>query len=715
MFSFSTTVQPQVTVPLSHLINAFHSPKTSATSVSTASIQSLQRDTAPEHDAQSSEPVLNLRDLGLSDLKVSQLDELVNRLLPGYCTENKISSQWNTSYISAQSFFENKHGFMDVFSTLRSSYLYRQHPSPLQSVCSDLQRWPVFIQSRGFKTLKSRARRLQSTSERFAETENISPSFVKGLLLRDRGSDVESLDKLVKTKNVPEAHQDAFKTGFAEGFLKAQALTQRTNDSLRRTRLFLLVLLLLGIYGLSKTPFLSVRFRTTSGLDAAVDPIQMKNVTFEHVKGVEEAKQELQEVVEFLKNPQKFTVLGGKLPKGILLVGPPGTGKTLLARAVAGEADVPFYYASGSEFDEMFVGVGASRIRNLFREAKANAPCVIFIDELDSVGGKRIESPMHPYSRQTINQLLAEMDGFKPNEGVIIIGATNFPEALDNALIRPGRFDMQVTVPRPDVKGRTEILKWYLNKIKYDQSLDPEIIARGTVGFSGAELENLVNQAALKAAVDGKDMVTMKELEFSKDKILMGPERRSVEIDNKNKTITAYHESGHAIIAYYTKDAMPINKATIMPRGPTLGHVSLLPENDRWSETRSQLLAQMDVSMGGRVAEELVFGSDHITTGASSDFDNATKIAKLMVTKFGMSEKLGVMTYADTGKLSPETQSAIEQEIRTLLRDSYERAKNILKTHAKEHKNLAEALLTYETLDAKEIQIVLEGKKLEVR
>ncbi|KAK2495251.1 hypothetical protein MC885_021442 [Smutsia gigantea] len=409
---------------------------------------------------------------------------------------------------------------------------------------------------------------------------------------------------------------------------------------------------------------------------------------------VEEAKQELQEVVEFLKNPQKFTVLGGKLPKGILLVGPPGTGKTLLARAVAGEADVPFYYASGSEFDEMFVGVGASRIRNLFREAKANAPCVIFIDELDSVGGKRIESPMHPYSRQTINQLLAEMDG---------------------ALIRPGRFDMQVTVPRPDVKGRTEILKWYLNKIKFDQSVDPEIIARGTVGFSGAELENLVNQAALKAAVDGKEMVTMKELEFSKDKILMGPERRSVEIDNKNKTITAYHESGHAIIAYYTKDAMPINKATITPRGPTLGHVSLLPENDRWNETRAQLLAQMDVSMGGRVAEELIFGTDHITTGASSDFDNATKIAKWMVTKFGMSEKLGVMTYSDTGKLSPETQSAIEQEIRILLRDSYERAKHILKTHAKEHKNLAEALLTYETLDAKEIQIVLEGKKLEVR
>ncbi|MEE6466997.1 hypothetical protein FKM82_007113 [Ascaphus truei] len=606
-------------------------------------------------------------------------------------------------------------GYSSVFRALRSGSVHRQQASPLKQVCADLQYWPVFIQSRGFKTFKPRVRRLQSTSERIAGAENAAPSFMKGFLLRDRAADVENLDKLVKNKNIPEGHQDAFKTGFAEGFLKAQALTQRTNDSLRRTRLFLLVLLLLGIYGLSKTPFLSVRFRTNSGLDAAVDPIQMKNVTFEHVKGIEEAKQELQEVVDFLKNPQKFTVLGGKLPKGILLIGPPGTGKTLLARAVAGEADVPFYYASGSEFDEMFVGVGASRIRNLFREAKGNAPCVIFIDELDSVGGKRIESPMHPYSRQTINQLLAEMDGFKPNEGVIVIGATNFPEALDTALVRPGRFDMQVTVPRPDVKGRTEILKWYLNKVKCDLSVKPDIIARGTVGFSGAELENLVNQAALKAAIDGKDLVTMKELEFAKDKILMGPERRSVEIDKRNKTITAYHESGHAIIAYYTKDAMPINKATIMPRGPTLGHVSLLPENDRWSETRSQLLAQMDVSMGGRVAEEIIFGAEQITTGASSDFDGATKIANLMVTKFGMSEKLGVMTYTDKVKVSPETQAAIEQEIRVLLKDSYERAKLILKTHAKEHKNLAEALLMYETLDAKDIQMVLEGKKLETR
>uniref|UniRef100_A0A671M8V6 ATP-dependent zinc metalloprotease YME1L1-like n=1 Tax=Sinocyclocheilus anshuiensis TaxID=1608454 RepID=A0A671M8V6_9TELE len=629
MFSLSTSLQPQVTVQLSHLINALHSLKGSVSS--NTSVNHKHRENASEQDLNCTEPSLTLRDLGLADLGVRQLDELVQKLLPCVTQQESLSQLrtvpniWRTSHLSSDSFFHNKHGFSRMGGV--TPVFSKQNKSPLQTLCTDLKYLPLMVPNRGFKTLKSRTRRLQGGFDSSGEPEGFTPSFMKGFLTRDKVPDVETLDKLLKNKNIPDGQHDAFKTGFAEGFLKAQALTQRTQESLRRTRLILLVLLLVGLYGLSKTPFLSVRFRTTSGLDSAVDPVQMKNVTFEHVKGVEEAKNELQEVVEFLRNPQKFTALGGKLPKGILLVGPPGTGKTLLARAVAGEADVPFYYASGSEFDE---------IENQKWEAKANAPCVIFIDELDSVGGKRIESPMHPYSRQTINQLLAEMDGFKPNEGVIIIGATNFPEALDNALIRPGRFDMQVTVPRPDVKGRTEILKWYLKKIK----VDSEVIARGTVGFSGAELENLVNQAALKAAVDSKDMVTMKELEFAKDKILMGPERRSAEIDKKNKEITAYHESGHAIIAYYTKDAMPINKATIMPRGPTLGHVSMLPENDRWSETRSQLLAQMDVSMGGRVAEELIFGSENITTGASSDFDSATKIAKLMVTRFGMSEKV---------------------------------------------------------------------------
>uniref|UniRef100_A0A671WIN6 ATP-dependent zinc metalloprotease YME1L1 n=1 Tax=Sparus aurata TaxID=8175 RepID=A0A671WIN6_SPAAU len=687
------------------LINALHSLKNSAT----ASVQTLHRDFPPEHTSYLKEPTVSLRDLGLSDIRLSQLDELVSRLLPTSGPEEPptVASPWRTSHVSGDSFFHNKLG---VFG---SPVFHRQYHSPLKEMCSELQFLPVWVQSRGFKTLRKPRRMESGYDGPVAESEPYTPAFMKGLLQREKGPEAQSLDQLLTQKNLPDNQQEAFKTGFTEGFMRSQAYTQRTQDSLRRTRVILLVLLLLGIYGLSRTPFLSVRFRTTSGLDSAVDPVQMKNVTFDHVKGVEEAKNELQEVVEFLKNPQKFTVLGGKLPKGILLVGPPGTGKTLLARAVAGEADVPFYYASGSEFDEMFVGVGASRIRNLFKEAKANAPCVIFIDELDSVGGKRIESPMHPYSRQTINQLLAEMDGFKPNEGVIVVGATNFAEALDNALVRPGRFDMQVTVPRPDVKGRTEILNWYLSKIKVDTAVEAEIIARGTVGFSGAELENLVNQAALKAAVDEKEMVTMKDLEFAKDKILMGPERRSVEIDKKNKTITAYHESGHAIVAYFTKDAMPINKATIMPRGPTLGHVSMLPENDRWSETRAQLLAQMDVSMGGRVAEELIFGDDNITTGASSDFDGATKIAKMMVTRFGMSDKLGVMTYGDVTKQSPETQAAIEREVRVLLKDSYERAKNLLKTYSKEHKTLADALLQYETLDAKEIKLVLEGKPLD--
>uniref|UniRef100_A0A6Q2X7J4 ATP-dependent zinc metalloprotease YME1L1 n=1 Tax=Esox lucius TaxID=8010 RepID=A0A6Q2X7J4_ESOLU len=673
---------------------------------SSSSATVKRREQASEQDLESTEAAWCLRDLGLSDLGVQQLDELVAGALPHLSQQRAASTSilspraWSVSHCSTPSFFRNKH-FISIFPSIC-------HPFVCFPFC------PVWLQSRGFKTLRKH-KRLQESFERPMEPGGFTPSFMKGFLTRDKGLEVENLNKLLKNKNIPEGQQDSFKTGFAEGFLKSQALTQRTQDSLRRTRLVLLVLFLAGLYGLSKTPFLSVRFRTTSGLDSAVDPVQMKNVTFEHVKGAEEAKNELQEVVEFLRSPEKFTVLGGKLPKGILLVGPPGTGKTLLARAVAGEADVPFYYASGSEFDEMFVGVGASRIRNLFREAKANAPCVIFIDELDSVGGKRIESPMHPYSRQTINQLLAEMDGFKTNEGVIIIGATNFPEALDNALIRPGRFDMQVTVPKPDVKGRTEILNWYLKKIKVDPNVQAGIIARGTVGFSGADLENLVNQAALKAAVDGKDMVTLKELEFAKDKILMGPERRSVEIDQKNKEITAYHESGHAIVAYYTKDAMPINKATIMPRGPTLGHVSMLPDDDRWSETRAQLLAQMDVSMGGRVAEEIIFGNEFITTGASSDFDAATKIAKMMVTRFGMCEKLGVMTYTDQTKQSPETQAVIEQEIRKLLKDSYERARALLKSHAKEHKSLAIALLQYETLDAKEIKMILEGKSLETR
>ncbi|XP_061613849.1 ATP-dependent zinc metalloprotease YME1L1 isoform X1 [Phyllopteryx taeniolatus] len=713
MFSLSSFQPQQMIVPLGQLLSTLHSLKNTAT----ASVQTLHKDFCPEHTALTKEPNTNLGDLGVSDIRGSHLDELLDRLLPAQGSEGHpaFPTVWKTSHVSAHSFFHNKHGFAHK-RLFGSPIFHRHNHRPLQDFCAELHFLPLWLQSRGFKIVRAKSRQTTSADDVPAELDPYTPAFMKGFLMREKGAEAQSLDQLTKSKNLPANQEEAFKSGFSEGFMRSQAFTQKTQDSLKRTRLVLLVLLLLGIYGLSRAPFLSVRFRTTSGLDSALDPIQMKNVTFEHVKGVEEAKNELQEVVEFLRSPQKFTVLGGKLPKGILLVGPPGTGKTLLARAVAGEADVPFYYASGSEFDEMFVGVGASRIRNLFKEAKENAPCVIFIDELDSVGGKRIESPMHPYSRQTINQLLAEMDGFKPNEGVIVIGATNFAEALDNALVRPGRFDMQVPVPRPDVKGRTEILNWYLAKIKVDSAVEPEIIARGTVGFSGADLENLVNQAALKAAVDGKEVVTMKDLEFAKDKILMGPERRSVEIDKKNKTITAYHESGHAIVAYYTKDAMPINKATIVPRGPTLGHVSLLPEMDRWSETRAQLLAQIDVSMGGRVAEELIFGDDYVTTGCAP---STTRLADRPIRDTPVGShlnppfQLGVMTYGDVSKQSPETQAAIEQEVRLLLKDSYERAKSLLKMYKKEHEKLADALLRYETLDAKEIQMILEGKPLD--
>ncbi|XP_078716409.1 ATP-dependent zinc metalloprotease YME1L1 [Lampetra fluviatilis] len=723
MFSLAT-LPSQVTVPLSQLLSALHALKSAASSVGSASVQRRHQEATADLERISSgsddTAALVFRELGLPELTVGHAEELLGRLLPPPQPPSalpSLSAHWKSSHTSSQTFFQNKHGFPANLLRRNSPYMssYLQ-PCSVPTVSYTLQLLHGMDQRRGFKTLRLHGVRRNTLQDREERGENSGQNFVKGLL-RDKVGEGEDLDKILKRKHIPEGHKDAFKTGFAEGFMAVQTFTQRAQEYQRKSRLYLLALILIGVYLLYKNPFLSaaVRFRTSTGFDASVDPITMKNVTFEHVKGADEAKEELQDVVQFLKNPQKFTVLGGKLPKGILLVGPPGTGKTLMARAVAGEADVPFYYASGSEFDEMFVGVGASRIRNLFREAKTNAPCVIFIDELDSVGGKRIESPMHPYSRQTINQLLAEMDGFKPNEGVIVIGATNFPEALDNALVRPGRFDMQVTVPRPDVKGRTEILKLYLSKVKMESGVDPMTIARGTVGFTGAELENLVNQAALKAAMDGKDVVSMVELEYAKDKILMGTERRSAEIDLKNKTITAYHEGGHALVAFYTKDAMPINKATIMPRGPTLGHVSLLPEDDRWSETKAQLLAQMDVSMGGRVAEEIIFGLDNITTGASSDFETATKIASLMVTRFGMSEKLGVMIYKDQEKLSPETQSAIETEVRAMLQDSYERARSILKAHSREHKLLAEALLKYETLDAREIRSVLEGKCLEER
>ena len=443
-----------------------------------------------------------------------------------------------------------------------------------------------------------------------------------------------------------------------------------------------------------------------------VRPTFESSTRFADVKGVDEAKAELQEIVQYLKDPKQFTGLGGKLPKGALLVGPPGTGKTMLARAIAGEAGVPFFYTSGSEFEEMFVGVGARRIRDLFSAAKQHSPCIIFIDEIDAVGGKRSPKDQQ-YLKMTLNQLLVEMDGFKQNDGIIVIGATNFPESLDKALTRPGRFDRHVVVPNPDVKGRTEILESHFKTIPRASDVDLSVIARGTPGFSGADLANLVNVAALKASMEKAKVVTMASLEYAKDKILMGTERKSAVISEENRKLTAYHEGGHALVAMYTEGAHPVHKATIVPRGMALGMVMQLPSKDETSISYKQLLARLDVCMGGRVAEEMIFGEDEVTTGASSDLQQATNLARAMVTRYGYSSKIGkvVHNYENNGfNLSTETRQEIENEVKILLNEAYDRAKHILKTHEKELHTLANKLLEEETLSGKQIHTLLNIK-----
>ncbi|KAL1206684.1 ATP-dependent zinc metalloprotease FTSH 11, chloroplastic/mitochondrial [Cardamine amara subsp. amara] len=439
-----------------------------------------------------------------------------------------------------------------------------------------------------------------------------------------------------------------------------------------------------------------------------------KNVkTFKDVKGCDDAKQELEEVVEYLKNPSKFTRLGGKLPKGILLTGAPGTGKTLLAKAIAGEAGVPFFYRAGSEFEEMFVGVGARRVRSLFQAAKKKAPCIIFIDEIDAVGSTRKQWEGH--TKKTLHQLLVEMDGFEQNEGIIVMAATNLPDILDPALTRPGRFDRHIVVPSPDVRGRQEILELYLQGKPMSDDVDVKAIARGTPGFNGADLANLVNIAAIKAAVEGAEKLSSAQLEFAKDRIVMGTERKTMFVSEDSKKLTAYHESGHAIVALNTGGAHPIHKATIMPRGSALGMVTQLPSNDETSVSKRQLLARLDVCMGGRVAEELIFGQDHITTGASSDLSQATELAQYMVSSCGMSEAIGPVHIKE--RPSSDLQSRIDAEVVKLLREAYERVKSLLKRHEKQLHTLANALLEYETLTAEDIKRILlpkqEGEKLQ--
>jgi cell division protease FtsH len=449
-------------------------------------------------------------------------------------------------------------------------------------------------------------------------------------------------------------------------------------------------------------------------------------VTFEDVAGVDEAKQDLQEIVEFLRDPGKYQRLGGRIPRGVLLVGPPGTGKTLIARAVAGEANVPFFTISGSDFVEMFVGVGASRVRDMFEQAKKNAPCIIFIDEIDAVGRHRGAGlgGGNDEREQTLNQLLVEMDGFEANEGVILIAATNRPDVLDPALLRPGRFDRQVVVPNPDVVGREQILKVHVRKVPLAPDINLKTIARGTPGFSGADLMNLVNEAALTAARRNKRMVTQAEFEEAKDKVMMGAERKSLVMTEEEKMLTAYHEGGHAIVGLNVVATDPIHKATIIPRGRALGMVMQLPERDKLSMSLEQMTSRLAIMMGGRVAEELIFGREKVTSGASSDIEQATRLARMMVTRWGLSEALGTVSYGEnqdevflgmsvsrTQNASEATVQKIDIEIRRFVEEGYNEATRILTEKRADLEALAKGLLEFETLSGDEIQDLLKGKK----
>jgi cell division protease FtsH len=451
-------------------------------------------------------------------------------------------------------------------------------------------------------------------------------------------------------------------------------------------------------------------------------------VTFQDVAGIDEAREELQEIVEYLKDPSKFARLGGKIPKGALLVGAPGTGKTLLARAIAGEAGVPFFTISGSDFVEMFVGVGASRVRDMFDQAKKSAPCILFIDEIDAVGRHRGAGlgNGNDEREQTLNQLLVEMDGFEANEGIIIIAATNRPDVLDPALLRPGRFDRQVVVPRPDIDGREQILGVHMKKVPLAPDVDARVIARGTPGFSGADLANLVNEAALLAARRGKRLVAMKEFEEAKDKVLMGTERKSMIMTEDEKRMTAYHEAGHAVVALHEPASDPIHKATIIPRGRALGMVMRLPERDSYSYHRDKMYANLAVAMGGRVAEEMIFGHDKVSSGAASDIQYATQLARDMVTRWGMSDALGPLQYAEPDEevflgysvnrqrqMSNETAQAIDAEIRKVVEGGYKRAETVLTEQREKLETLAKALLEYETLSGDEITKVLDGETID--
>lgn len=489
------------------------------------------------------------------------------------------------------------------------------------------------------------------------------------------------------------------------------------------------VLLLIGLYLMVMRSFQgggrgAMSFGKSRARMLEEDEIKVK---FKDVAGVDEAKNEVQELVDFLRSPEKFQKIGGKIPKGVLMVGPPGTGKTLLARAIAGEAEVPFFSISGSDFVEMFVGVGASRVRDMFEQARKHAPCIIFIDEIDAVGRQRGAGlgGGHDEREQTLNQLLVEMDGFEGHEGIIVIAATNRPDVLDKALLRPGRFDRRVTVNLPDLKGRCEILKVHLKKVLLAGPIDAMVIARGTPGFSGADLANLVNEAALYAARNSKDAIELNDLDVARDKIIMGPERRSMIMSENEKKLTAYHEAGHAIVGLFVEEHDPVYKVTIIPRAQALGVTMYLPEEDKYSLSRTALESKLSTLFGGRIAEELIFGSDAVTTGASNDIERATEIARNMVTKWGLSDKVGPLNYAEEKgemflgqssssrkEVSNETALLIDQEIKDITSRTYKRAREILESEIDLLHRMSQALLVHETIDKEQVDLLLRKEEL---
>ena len=546
-------------------------------------------------------------------------------------------------------------GFNKQKNSLFVSERFLQGPSPL------------LVNARGFKTRTGKSEKPFVKQPRSGESINNEESFsevLKQLNISQAEKEKVSIALTMaangkKEEGESESEKSSDKKRAWNFRDRRGAISNRGNfwNGLQKFATVLIVLTcLIGLYQV-----FGLNFKLSKGTNE-ISPEDIE-VNFDDVRGCDEAKRELLDVVEFLMNPDKFSALGGKLPKGVLLVGPPGTGKTLLAKAVAGQAGVPFFQASGSEFDEVLVGQGARRVRDLFKSAKEKAPCVIFIDEIDSVGGKRTSSTLHPYANQTINQLLSEMDGFISNEGVIVLGATNRSDDLDKALLRPGRFDTQVEVNNPDVKGRTEILELYLGKIKHDHSINVDTLAKKSMGFSGADLQNLVNTAAIRAAIDGKEWVTMTDFDYAYDKLTIGVDLKSRVRGKEDLKITAYHEAGHTLVAYFTPDAMALHKVTIVAKGGSGGHTAFIPlESQEWHQTKAQLKARMDTAMGGRAAEELIFGKDKITGGASSDLQSATGVALKMVTELGMSEKFGnriLHSNREDTNTSPNTKEVI--------------------------------------------------------